>query len=90
MHRYGPRHESYQAFPDSGGPCAARLGFESVANRALLIHEGGDNFFDVPEEAGGGGARIACGIISGDGSESILSEVADPQLRIRNLSEPQQ
>lgn len=31
--------------------------------RALMIHEGGDNYLDEPVELGGGGARIACGVI---------------------------
>ena len=33
------------------------------ANRSLMIHEGGDNYSDTPAALGGGGARIACGII---------------------------
>lgn len=36
---------------------------EAFENRALMIHEGGDNYSDVPVELGGGGKRIACGII---------------------------
>jgi Cu-Zn family superoxide dismutase len=32
-------------------------------NRALLIHAGGDNYSDIPEVLGGGGAGIACGVI---------------------------
>jgi superoxide dismutase, Cu-Zn family len=30
--------------------------------KALMIHEGGDNYSDTPKPLGGGGARIACGI----------------------------
>lgn len=30
---------------------------------ALMIHEGGDNFRDEPKPLGGGGSRIACGVI---------------------------
>lgn len=30
---------------------------------ALMIHEGGDNFRDEPKPLGGGGARVACGVI---------------------------
>ena len=30
---------------------------------ALIIHAGGDNYSDQPERLGGGGARIACGVI---------------------------
>ena len=32
-------------------------------NRSLMIHAGGDNYSDDPAALGGGGARIACGII---------------------------
>lgn len=38
------------------------LSMEDVRGRALVIHEGGDNFSDTPAN-GGGGARIACGVI---------------------------
>jgi len=34
-----------------------------IKNRALMIHEGGDNYSDTPLPLGGGGARIACGVI---------------------------
>lgn len=64
---------------------ASRLSFEDVDNKALVIHAGGDNYSDAPEENGGGGERIACGIIDSSGaSETELSETADPQLRITN------
>ena len=36
-----------------------------VKNRALMIHVGGDNHADHPAPLGGGGARLACGIIPG-------------------------
>ena len=32
-------------------------------NRSVIIHEFGDNYRDLPLPSGGGGARIACGII---------------------------
>lgn len=35
-----------------------------VAGRALMVHKGGDNHSDHPEPSGGGGARIACGVIA--------------------------
>lgn len=35
---------------------------ESVRNHALMIHEGGDNYTDHPENGGGGG-RMACGVV---------------------------
>jgi Cu-Zn family superoxide dismutase len=34
-----------------------------VRGRALVIHAGGDNYSDVPAKLGGGGARMACGVI---------------------------
>lgn len=36
---------------------------EQLRGRALMIHAGGDNYSDTPEN-GGGGARLACGVIS--------------------------
>lgn len=42
---------------------APRLKLADVKGRALMIHEGGDNYSDQPKPLGGGGARIACGVI---------------------------
>jgi Cu-Zn family superoxide dismutase len=36
-----------------------------VTNRALMVHAGGDNHADHPAPLGGGGARVACGVIGG-------------------------
>ena len=36
---------------------------EAMRGHALVIHAGGDNFSDQPAPLGGGGARIACGVI---------------------------
>jgi superoxide dismutase, Cu-Zn family len=44
---------------------ATRLRLADLAGRALMIHAGGDNFSDEPEKNGGGGARIACGVVPG-------------------------
>ena len=41
------------------------LTLADVAGRALMIHEGGDNYADAPKPLGGGGARIACGVVPG-------------------------
>jgi Cu-Zn family superoxide dismutase len=41
---------------------APRLKLEDVKGRALVIHEGGDNYSDQPENGGGRG-RVACGVI---------------------------
>ena len=42
---------------------APRLKLADLANRALMIHEGGDNYSDEPKPLGGGGARMVCGVI---------------------------
>ena len=42
---------------------APRLSLNDVQGRALMIHEGGDNYADEPKPLGGGGGRIVCGII---------------------------
>lgn len=36
---------------------------DEIKDRALMIHAGGDNHADEPEPLGGGGARVACGVI---------------------------
>jgi len=41
---------------------APRLKAADLKGRALMIHSGGDNYSDTPE-MGGGGGRIACGVI---------------------------
>lgn len=42
---------------------APRLKVANVQGRALVIHAGGDTYADDTDPAGGGGARIACGVI---------------------------
>jgi Cu-Zn family superoxide dismutase len=42
---------------------APRLTVADARGRALMIHAGGDNYSDEPQPLGGGGARIACGIV---------------------------
>lgn len=41
-----------------------RLKLADVADRALMVHAGGDNHSDHPAPLGGGGARIFCGVIA--------------------------
>lgn len=41
---------------------APRLTLKELSGHSLMIHEGGDNYSDKPP-MGGGGARIACGVI---------------------------
>ena len=43
---------------------APRLSMKDLTRRAIVIHEGGDNQSDRPKPNGGGGARIACGVIA--------------------------
>ena len=42
---------------------APRLKMSDLPGRSLMVHAGGDNHADHPEKLGGGGARIACGVI---------------------------
>lgn len=42
---------------------APRLKVADIKGRSLMIHAGGDNYSDTPAPLGGGGARIACGVI---------------------------
>ena len=42
---------------------APRLQPSEIKGRALMIHQGGDNYSDTPKELGGGGARVACGVV---------------------------
>ncbi|WP_064742534.1 superoxide dismutase family protein [Azospirillum sp. B4] len=39
------------------------LKLADLAGHAFVIHAGGDNFSDTPEPLGGGGGRIACGVV---------------------------
>lgn len=42
---------------------APHLKLADVDNRAIVIHAGGDNYSDMPNPLGGGGRRVACGVI---------------------------
>jgi Cu-Zn family superoxide dismutase len=42
---------------------APRLKLSDLKGRSLIIHAGGDNYSDYPEKLGGGGARMACGVV---------------------------
>lgn len=39
------------------------LSVSRIKGRAVIIHEGGDNYQDKPDPLGGGGGRMACGVI---------------------------
>lgn len=43
---------------------APKMTLASFKHHALMIHAGADNYADTPEKLGGGGDRIACGVIS--------------------------
>lgn len=42
---------------------APRVQLSDLAGRSLMVHAGGDNYSDTPSPLGGGGARVACGIV---------------------------
>jgi Cu-Zn family superoxide dismutase len=42
---------------------APRPKLSDLKGRALIIHAGGDNYSDNPKKLGGGGARMACGVV---------------------------
>lgn len=43
---------------------APKLTLRKALGHSMMIHEGGDNYSDKPDKMGGGGARLACGVIS--------------------------
>jgi superoxide dismutase, Cu-Zn family len=69
----GPRGEGHKGdLPalrvDAGGNAtnaaiAPHLKVADIKGRSIMIHAGGDNYSDQPNPLGGGGARIACGIV---------------------------
>lgn len=42
---------------------APRVTLRDLKGRALMIHAGGDNYSDQPKPLGGGGKRVACGVV---------------------------
>jgi len=42
---------------------APRLKLHDLKGRSLMVHSGGDNHADHPTPLGGGGARVACGVL---------------------------
>jgi len=55
-------------YVDGGGNAvqpvlAPRLTAAQARGHALMVHAGGDNHADHPQPLGGGGARVACGVI---------------------------
>lgn len=52
--------------PDGTTPTSIgskRLVLSDLRGKSLVIHAGGDNYSDKPAPLGGGGARIACGVV---------------------------
>ncbi|MGD8615218.1 MAG: superoxide dismutase [Cu-Zn] SodC [Gammaproteobacteria bacterium] len=45
---------------------APRLQVPDLVGRSLMVHAGGDNYSDEPAKLGGGGARVACGVLEVD------------------------
>jgi len=43
---------------------APRLKLADIKGRSLMVHAGGDNHADHPMPLGGGGQRMACGVIA--------------------------
>ena len=41
----------------------SRLKTSDLEGRSIMIHVGGDNYSDQPARLGGGGARVACGVV---------------------------
>lgn len=46
-----------------GAMTVANLKVADIKGRALMIHANGDNYSDKPKALGGGGGRVACGLI---------------------------
>lgn len=42
---------------------APRLKVSDIRERSIMIHSGGDNYSDTPSPLGGGGPRVACGVV---------------------------
>jgi Cu-Zn family superoxide dismutase len=40
-----------------------RLSAQELLGRSIILHAGGDTYSDVPK-LGGGGARLACGLLA--------------------------
>lgn len=56
---------------------APRFKLSQIKGHALMIHAGGDNYSDSPEKMGGGGDRIACGVIPGKVAAKSVQKTND-------------
>ncbi|GGY67019.1 superoxide dismutase family protein [Marinobacter zhanjiangensis] len=61
-----PRLHVGQAGESKQTYLAPRLQLDDFQGRALVIHRGSDNYSDDPRPLGGGGARMACGVVQGE------------------------
>lgn len=50
---------------------APRLTTKDLMGHSLMIHAGGDNYSDNPKKLGGGGERIACGVVYKPGLKNV-------------------
>ena len=55
-------------YADSAGKAehpvlAPRVKLSDLKGRSLMVHAHGDNYSDEPKKLGGGGGRVACGVI---------------------------
>lgn len=57
---------------------AKRLELKDFYEKALVIHAGGDNYSDYPEPLGGGGARVACGVVPKPDPQTEEAEILLP------------
>ncbi len=53
---------------------APRLRVRDLMGHSIIIHEDGDNFSDIPKPLGGGGKRIACGVIKDEKSAAAVAK----------------
>ena len=66
--KYGHKGDLPAINADAKGAVSAKLhapnlSVKDIKGRSIMIHAGGDNYSDQPALLGGGGARIACGVI---------------------------
>ena len=80
----GPYHEGHGGdlpalYVDQSGTAqqtilAPQLCVKDIENRSIMIHQGPDNYLDKPLPMGGGGERVACGIIIAPLPKASLSQ----------------
>ncbi|MDF1796860.1 MAG: superoxide dismutase family protein [Coxiellaceae bacterium] len=58
-----PRLEANKKGDADTAVVARHLTLEKIKGHSLMIHVHGDNYSDIPKPLGGGGPRLACGVI---------------------------